>query len=86
MNLSMSNGPHFVVTKAWDKSEANFVSNRNITVHSGTPGETCPVESSFLNIYLPTRSETTTTSCTFSPIAIPPARRFRHCGSTSTTI
>ena len=60
--LSMSNGPHFVVTKAWDKSGANFKSNRRITIYSGKPGETCPAASSSINVCLPTQNEVTTTS------------------------
>ncbi len=60
--LTLSKGPHFVATKAWDKSGANFVSDRNITVYSGTPGETCPASSGTMNICLPTQNETTTTS------------------------
>ena len=60
--LNMSNGPHFVVTKAWDKSGANFKSNRRITIYSGKPGETCPAASSSINVCLPTQNEVTTTS------------------------
>ncbi len=60
--LSMSNGPHFVVTKAWDSSGANFVSDRNITIYSGTPGETCPASAGTMNVCLPTQNETTKTS------------------------
>ena len=61
-SLTMSNGPHFVVTKAWDNSGANFVSDRSITIYSGKPGETCPASSGTMNICLPTQNETTTTS------------------------
>jgi len=53
---------HFVVTKAWDNSGANFVSNRSITIYSGTPGETCPTSVGTTNICLPTQNETTSTS------------------------
>lgn len=60
--LTLSGGPHFVVTKAWDKSGANFVSNRSITIYSGTPGETCPASVGTTNICLPTQNETTSTS------------------------
>ena len=61
-SLTLSKGPHFVVTKAWDKSGANFVSNRNLTTYSGTPGETCPAAPNSVNVCLPTQSETTSTS------------------------
>ena len=61
-SLTLSKGPHFVVTKAWDKSGANFQSNRSITVYSGTPGETCPASVGATNICLPTQNETTSTS------------------------
>jgi hypothetical protein len=60
--LSLSKGPHFVVTKAWDESGANFVSDRDITIYSGTPGETCPASTGTMNVCLPTQNETTTTS------------------------
>ncbi len=60
--LTLSNGPHFVVTKAWDEAGANFVSDRNITINSGTPGETCPASAATMNVCLPTQNETTTTS------------------------
>ena len=60
--LPLSQGPHFVAAKAGDESGANFVSDRNITVYSGTPGETCPASSGTMNICLPTQNETTTTS------------------------
>jgi FG-GAP-like repeat/FG-GAP repeat len=61
-SLTLPDGPHFVVTKGWDASGANFVSDRNITIYSGTQGETCPVEPSSMNICLPTQGETTSTS------------------------
>ena len=61
-SLSLARGPHFIVTKAWDKSGANFVSDRNITIYSGTPGETCPAADSSMNVCLPTQGETTSTS------------------------
>jgi hypothetical protein len=60
--LSLAKGPHFIVTKAWDKSGANFQSDRNITIYSGTPGETCPTAPSSINVCLPTQNETTSTS------------------------
>ena len=60
--LSLSNGPHFVVTKAWAGSATNFVSDRNITVYSGMAGETCPTSVGTTNICLPTQNETTSTS------------------------
>src|SRR4029077_1625040 len=58
----MALGPHFVVTKAFDKSGANFQSDRHITIYKGTPGETCPTSTSSLTICSPTQNETTTTS------------------------
>ncbi len=61
-SISMSKGPHFVVTKAWDSSGTSFRSDRNITVYSGTPGETCAVTTNAVNICQPTQNETTTTS------------------------
>jgi hypothetical protein len=61
-NLNLLNGPHFVVTKAWDSAGANFQSDRRITIYSGKPGETCPTSDSSLNVCLPTQNETTSTS------------------------
>jgi hypothetical protein len=61
-SLNMSNGPHFVVTKAWDNSGANFQSDRSITIYSGTHGETCPAAPGSINVCLPTQNEVTTTS------------------------
>jgi hypothetical protein len=61
-SVSLSKGPHFVVTKAWDNSGANFQSDRHITVYSGRPGETCPAAPSSLNVCLPTQNQTTSTS------------------------
>jgi FG-GAP-like repeat len=60
--LSLSKGPHFVATKAWDNSGASFWSNRSITIYSGTPGETCPAAPSSIDVCLPTQNEVTTTS------------------------
>jgi hypothetical protein len=60
--LSLSRGPHFVVTKAWDSSGASFRSNRNITIYSGTPGETCAAGPNSINVCLPTQNQVTTTS------------------------
>ena len=61
-SLSLSKGPHFVVTKAIDKAGASFISPRSITIYSGTPGETCPTADSSINVCLPTPGETTSTS------------------------
>jgi hypothetical protein len=61
-NISLVTGPHFVVTKAWDSSGANFQSDRRITIYSGKPGETCPTSDSSLNVCFPTQNETTSTS------------------------
>jgi hypothetical protein len=61
-SLTLAKGPHFVSTKAWDSSGANFQSDRNITVYSGARGETCPAAESSLNLCLPTQNETTSTS------------------------
>ncbi len=61
-SLSLAKGPHFVVTKAWDTSGANFISNRSITVYSGTPGETCPVALNSIDVCLPKQNEITSTS------------------------
>jgi FG-GAP-like repeat len=60
--LSLSKGPHFVATKAWDNSGASFWSNRSITIYSGTPGETCPAAPNSIDVCLPTQNEVTTTS------------------------
>ncbi len=60
--VTMAKGPHFVVTKAWDTSGANFVSDRRVTVYSGTPGETCAASLSSVNVCSPTQNETTSTS------------------------
>jgi hypothetical protein len=59
--LTLPKGPHFIVTKAWDNSGANFHSDRDITIYSGTPGETCPTAPSSINVCLPTQNETTST-------------------------
>jgi hypothetical protein len=61
-NLSLTKGPHLVVTKAWDSSGANFQSDRRITVYGGTRGETCPASDSSLNVCFPTQNEVTSTS------------------------
>lgn len=60
--LTLSNGPHYVVTKAWDESGANFRSDRDITIYTGTPGETCAASPSSMNVCSPTQNEITTTS------------------------
>ncbi|HKV82681.1 MAG TPA: VCBS repeat-containing protein [Candidatus Sulfotelmatobacter sp.] len=60
-SLSFSKGPHFVVTKAWDKSGANFRSDRRITIYSGTPGETCPAAPNSIAVCSPTQNEVTST-------------------------
>lgn len=60
--LTLSKGPHFVVTKAWDESGADFVSDRDITIYSGTPGETCSASTGTRNVCLRTQNEATTTS------------------------
>jgi len=60
--LSLSKGPHFVVTKAWDNSGASFQSDRSITIYGGTPGETCPAAPNSINVCLPTQNEVTSTS------------------------
>lgn len=59
--LTLAKGPHFIVTKAWDNSGASFRSDRDITIYSGTPGETCPTGPSSINVCLPTQNETTST-------------------------
>jgi hypothetical protein len=61
-NLTLVNGSHIVVTKAWDSSGANFQSDRRVTIYSGTPGETCPTPDSSLNVCSPTQNQTTGTS------------------------
>jgi hypothetical protein len=55
-------GNYFVVTKAWDSSGASFRTDRNISIYTGTPGETCPTNANAINICSPTQSQTTTTS------------------------
>lgn len=60
--LSLSKGPHFLVTKAWDSSGANFRSNRRVTIYNGTAGETCPAAPSSINLCLPTQNAVTSTS------------------------
>jgi VCBS repeat protein len=60
--LTLSKGPHYVVTKAWDSSGANFQSDRHITIYSGTKGEVCPAAVSSMDICLPTQNQTTSTS------------------------
>jgi hypothetical protein len=61
-SLSLSKGPHFVVTKAWDNSGASFQSDRSITMYSGTPGESCPAAPNSIAVCLPTQNEVTSTS------------------------
>jgi hypothetical protein len=46
-------GPHLFVTKGWDDTGASFVSDRNITVYSGTPGAGCPAALDAAAICLP---------------------------------
>jgi hypothetical protein len=60
--LTLTGGPHSVVTKGWDSSGANFQSDRSVTIYSGSPGETCPASPATINVCLPTQNETTTTS------------------------
>jgi len=60
--LTLSKGPHFVVTKAWDSSGVSFQSNRSITIYSGTPGETCPASQNSIDVCLPTQNQVTSTS------------------------
>src|SRR5262249_6310589 len=55
-SLSLTKGPHFVVTKAWDKSGVNFRSDRSITIYGGSQGETCAAAPSSLNLCLPTQN------------------------------
>jgi hypothetical protein len=60
--ITMSKGPHFVVTKAFDSAGANFESDRRVTIYAGTAGETCPAAANSLNICSPSQNATTTTS------------------------
>ena len=41
--FAVGTGQHLFVTKAWDASGVQFVSDRRITVYSGMPGAACPV-------------------------------------------
>jgi len=61
-SLALTKGSHTVVTKAWDSTGANFRSDRNVTIYSGNPGETCPTPALSLTICFPTQNQTTTTS------------------------
>ncbi|MGC2636346.1 MAG: VCBS repeat-containing protein [Acidobacteriaceae bacterium] len=51
--FSVSNGPHFFVTKGWDTSGRSFVADRNVTAYSGTPGPVCTAAPDSASICLP---------------------------------
>src|SRR5204863_7791631 len=59
--VTMAKGPHYVVTKAWDNSGANFQSDRRITIYSGTPGATGAAAESSINVGFRTQIQKTTT-------------------------
>jgi len=61
-STTLSDGPYFIVTKAWDSSGANFRTDRHVTIYTGTPGETCPTNTNAINVCSPTQNQTTTTS------------------------
>ena len=49
-------GQHLFVTKAWDASGRDLVSDRTITVYGGTPGPVCPVAEGAAAICLPSNA------------------------------
>ena len=51
-------GPHLLVTKAWDASGINFITNRHITVYDGTPGAVCTAAPQSAAICLPAGATT----------------------------
>jgi hypothetical protein len=61
-STTLADGAYSVVTKAWDSSGASFQTNRNVSVYTGTPGQTCATPASSLTVCLPTANETTSTS------------------------
>jgi FG-GAP-like repeat len=49
----LSDGSHFLVTKAWDASGRDFVADRTVTVFSGTPGPVCSAAPDSASLCLP---------------------------------
>jgi hypothetical protein len=49
----LSDGSHFLVTKAWDSSGRDFVADRTVTVFSGTPGPVCSAAPDSASLCLP---------------------------------
>ena len=62
-------GDYFVVTKAWDSSGASFRTDRNVSIYTGTPGETCPTNANAINICSPTQARPQPRHSTCSPTA-----------------
>lgn len=54
--FSLAPGSHSLVSKAWDQNGIVFLTNRNITVYSGTPGSVCPTSENAAAICLPSGS------------------------------
>jgi hypothetical protein len=57
-----ANGNYLVVSKAWDSSGASFRTDRNVSIYTGTPGETCATSANAINVCSPLQNATSTTS------------------------
>ncbi|HEY6350398.1 MAG TPA: VCBS repeat-containing protein [Candidatus Angelobacter sp.] len=60
-SFSLPTGNHLLVVKGFDSTGASFRSNREVTIFSGAPGETCPSSSSTalsVNVCLPAQNAT----------------------------
>jgi len=60
--LSLPNGNHFIVVKAFDSTGAGFRSDRHVTIFNGIPGQTCATsaQSRSLHICAPGENATLT--------------------------
>jgi hypothetical protein len=59
-SFDLALGPHFLVTKAWDKTGLSFRSDRLITVYNGTPYPSCQAAPASASICLPSGATSTT--------------------------
>lgn len=50
--LSLPDGDHLLVVKGLELTGASFLSDRHVTIFSGTPGETCPTSSQDLSVHI----------------------------------
>jgi FG-GAP-like repeat len=54
--FALSPGTHSLISKAWDQNGIVFLTGRNVTVYSGTPGAVCPTAQNAAAICLPSGS------------------------------